>query len=1410
MSKASKDPQKDDFMVSNDQGPETGGKKADKEHIVNSKMPKDSTPPKNSLKDMEESAGPSPEATANLFSKAVLEWLTKLMVLASRRVLMYQDLFDMEPRHDSNRLGRTADSILQQTREEYKTSEDASKSPEDMSSQVDEGLKDILKRKLFSILFSLYKWEWFAGGVACILGAVAGIMSPIVLQYVIRFLQDPSAPAWKGYGLCILLFALQITQTLCVNTYRKINSGIGRNNSAYDFNSQFIVRHWLEKYNDECRLSKIFASLFSIPPRTIVNSKSLTFEKVLAMSAVLISYLKYGGVAGVGFMLLVAFSQQWIMRKIYQFEALSLKSTDSRVRLATEMISGMKVIKLFAWEDSFLERINEVRTLEMSRQFKLTILSSIFYGLTFVIPSLVAVVSFSVYSAIPGNTLSAEIVFPALALIGLLRVPIMELPSIIVFALEMTVSLGRIARFLAAPELDIHASAAEMVADSTSAIYIDNATFLWKEWTGPSDAKDGKKSPSQDNKKGDSKDKETDSDKKKLMPSESAETLVDNEDTSKLAENSETNSSFGLNDITISLVRGRINAVVGPVGAGKSSLLQAILGEMPKIKGNVSIGGTIAYSPQQGWLLNTSLKDNILFGSPLDEQRYKLALWACALDKDIVQFPDGDQTEVGERGVTLSGGQAARVNLARSLYSTADILFLDDPLAAVDAHVGKHIFDNGICGPLRQGRTIVLVTHQLHVLPNVGILNNIVELVDHVFYLEKGRIVEHGTYSSLIGSTGGFSKLMAEYGGVSEDTADRKDPKELEQQDEAPLDAEKDKTEVEAPKALMVQEEREQGAVRLHHYRIYFAATGGLLLWISVTVWILILQGVRVLNDYWLVFWSNDQFQLQNAQYILFYTLLGVIQGIGATVLAVVVSFAGFRGSRVLHQKAIHRVAHAPMSFFETNPMGRIVNRFSSDMAEVDRWLIVIVRGAMITFASVISTIVLIGYVVPLVFVVVVPTVPLYYYVQKFYRNASREMKRLESVGRSPLFSQFSEALQGLPTIRAFKSAERFIQRNQALINIANRPSIMRYYVGIWVAFRMEFFVAVICFAVAAFGIAFKVSPALLGLAIGYTLSLTQTLNSALRLMSETEGRMNCVERLNYYGNEIPNEAPMDLPGGKQQPVTWPEHGAMELKSVDLRYRPELPLVLKGISVSIKPGEKIGIVGRTGAGKSSVISAIYRLVELSGGSIHIDGVDISRIGLRDLRTKLSIIPQMPILFEGTIRSNMDHTGKKSDTELWEVLEAANLKDYVSSLENKLDSKVQENGENLSVGQRQLLCLARAMLVHPKILLIDEATASVDIKTDTSIQKALRESFRSSTIVTVAHRLITIIDYDRILVLKNGEVAEFDSPKNLLETEGGIFSDLVNETGPSNAALLRRLAEEGFGDFNLEQVINVEV
>ncbi|KAJ3217893.1 Multidrug resistance-associated protein 1, partial [Dinochytrium kinnereticum] len=1039
---------------------------------------------------LEESAGPSPELSAPLLSRGILEWLTKFMVLASKRVLAYKDLFDIEPRYNADVIGPTIDKMLEDAKKAYAASH-KHPSEDPVTGSIDEGLKIVLRNKLLYAVYAVMRRQWFFGAVGCFLAAVAGIMSPVVLQFVIRHLQDTSAPAWKGYMLCVLLFILQVVQSISLNTYRKINTGIGIGLKSAIMNVVFRKSLRLSSVSrQEYANGKIMnfismdAQVLEYVGHTIHGIWAIPLQ-VIAMSAVIVVYLGYGGAVGVSFMLCVALSQQFIMKKIFKFESLALKATDARVRLCSEMIAGMKIIKLFAWEDSFLSRIKDLRETELIRQFKVTVFSAIFYGLTYVIPSLVAIVSFSVFSVIPGNTLSPEIVFPALALINLLRVPMMELPQTITLVIEAYVTIGRISRFLAAPELDPSAQPANgdggnvaiTISVSVKFVIPKNATFVWEEWSGPTENKDDESNQDATKKEDKSAIATSKSDEKTMPPSESAETLVSTSTAEEVLIRPQSQTSSTLIDITFEVERNLLTAIVGPVGSGKSSLLQAILGEMPKSKGSVDIFGRIAYSPQQGWLLNTSLKENILFGAPLDQDRYERVLWACALDKDILQFPDGDQTEVGERGVTLSGGQAARVNLARSLYSDADILLLDDPLAAVDAHVGKHIFENAISGPLIQGRTVVLVTHQLHFLPNV----------DRICYLEGGTILESGTFSTLLSNGARFSKLMAEYGGVSELTEDVSSPttsttnlnykKAKDTDKKEPLDDEK------TPKALMVQEEREEGAVRLYHYRIYLYASGG-----------------------------ANTFNLTNGQYIGYYSLLGIIQGIGAAILAVLVTYAGLKGARVLHSRALNRMAHAPMSFFDTNPIGRIINRFSRDVAEVDRWLALILRGSLNLWSSVLCNVVLIGYVVPAVFAIVLPIVPIYYYIQKFYRNASRELKRLEAIGRSPLFSQFSETLMGLPTVRAFGSTSRFIFKNQELINVANRPTLLRNYVDIWVSIRAEFFVAIICLAVSCMGLGFRVNPALLGLSVGYTLTLTSSLNFALRLVSEVEGRMNSVE----------------------------------------------------------------------------------------------------------------------------------------------------------------------------------------------------------------------------------------------------------------------------------------------------------
>ncbi|KAF9973525.1 hypothetical protein BGZ73_003215 [Actinomortierella ambigua] len=884
----------------------------------------------------------------------------------------------------------------------------------------------------------------------------------------------------------------------------------------------------------------------------------------------------------------------------------------------------------------------------------------------------------------------------------------------------------------------------------------------------------------------------------------------DDKPTSDSSAVSEEKAPFRLKNINLTIPRGKLVAVVGAVGSGKSSLLNAMVGEMRKATGSIEFGGTVGYSPQSAWIQNATVMDNILFGLPYDERKYQRVIRQCALERDIHILPQGDQTEIGERGVNLSGGQKQRVNIARAVYFDADIVLLDDPLSAVDAHVGKYLFKHCIKGAL-DGKTRVLVTHQLHVLPEV----------DYVVCMKNGEIVEQGTFQQLMDDQGEFAELMKAHGGMEdEDTAaadadadvnteagsltekaeeqsktvgSSGDP-EKEELKKDTQESKKSDTPKAPVKGLMQTEERSTGSVSGKIYKEYFRATGGSYIVPMIVITMTLTQIAKVGNDLWLSWWTSDALNETPKFYMILYAVWGLAQGFFQFSTGFFFSIAGANAARAMHQVALQNIVRAPTSFFDTTPMGRIINRFSKDVDAIDNMLSEAYRMFVNTGAIVISTFILICVIFPWFLAPLVPMLVFYYYAAIYYRSTSRELKRLDSILRSSLYAHFSESLGGLSSIRAYRVQDRFQKKNESFLDLENRAYLPSLAIQRWLGVRLETIANTLVFFTSLFGVLgrFNVNPATIGLVLSYSMSVTGTFNWCVRQYAEVENNMNAVERLHHYAHELELEAPAIVPDNRPDDH-WPSQGAIEIRNLEMRYRPELPSVLHNLSLDIKGGEKIGVVGRTGAGKSSIMVALFRMVEASKGSIKIDGVDIGKLGLFDLRTRLAIIPQDPVLFSGTIRTNLDPFQKHSDQALWDVLERSNLKAYVQGSQGGLDSQVAEYGENLSVGQRQLLCLARAMLTNARILIMDEATANVDVQSDVLIQQAMRKEFHDRTILTIAHRLNTVIDFNRILVLDHGDIKEFDTPANLLSNPASVFSSMVDETGPTNAALLRRLA-----------------
>ncbi|KMU80457.1 LOW QUALITY PROTEIN: multidrug resistance-associated protein 5 [Coccidioides immitis RMSCC 3703] len=814
---------------------------------------------------------------------------------------------------------------------------------------------------------------------------------------------------------------------------------------------------------------------------------------------------------------------------------------------------------------------------------------------------------------------------------------------------------------------------------------------------------------------------------------------------------------FKLSDLNFTAGRNELLAVIGTVGSGKTSLLAAIAGDMRLTGGEVTMGASRAFCPQYAWIQNATLKENILFGKEYDKVWYDEVIEACALRADLEMLPAGDKTEIGERGITISGGQKQRLNIARAIYFNADLVLMDDPLSAVDAH--------------------------LHVLNRC----------DRIILMNDGRIESVDTFDNLMRDSELFQRLMATTSQEEEKENEKKENDEIEEEEKPDEKTKSSKQ----PAMLMQQEERAVDSVSWKVWWAYISSFGWPTNFPLIVIFLLLCNGANIVTSLWLSYWTSDKFNLPQGEYMGIYAALGASQAILMYGFSTILTTSGTNASKSMLQKAMTRVLRAPMSFFDTTPLGRITNRFSKDIHTMDNDLCDAMRIYYLTFTMIISVMVLIIVFYHFFAVALVPLLVLFLLAANFYRASAREMKRHEAVLRSVVFAQFGEAVSGTASIRAYGLQDHFIKRIRAAIDNMNSAYFLTFSNQRWLSIRLD---AVGCLMVFVTGILvvtsrFDVEPSISGLVLSYILAIFQMLQFTVRQLAEVENNMNATERIHYYGTQLEEEAPLHM---RELDKTWPSRGEITFSNVQMRYREGLPLVLQGLNMKIQGGERIGIVGRTGAGKSSIMSALFRLTELSGGSIEIDGIDISTIGLHDLRSRLAIIPQDPTLFRGTVRSNLDPFNQYSDLELWSALRKADLvgegptsneQEPAETAKNAnqpqqrihLDSPVEEEGLNFSLGQRQLMALARALVRDSRIIVCDEATSSVDFETDQKIQKTMAQGFEGKTLLCIAHRLRTIINYDRICVMAQGRIAEFDTPLALWEM-GGIFRGMCDRSG----------------------------
>lgn len=873
-----------------------------------------------------------------------------------------------------------------------------------------------------------------------------------------------------------------------------------------------------------------------------------------------------------------------------------------------------------------------------------------------------------------------------------------------------------------------------------------------------------------------------------------------------------------LKNISLILNPGELLAVVGPVGAGKSSLLMSILKELPVLSGQVNVHGTVSYVAQQPWIFSASLRQNILFGQKYDKIKYKQIVQVCALKRDIELLPHKDFTLVGERGISLSGGQRARVSLARALYVDADIYILDDPLSAVDAKVGRHIFNQCINGYLKE-KSRILVTHQLQFLPQVN----------RIIILDQGEAVGIGTFEELLESGIDFASLLKRPNKEEEQEAPTRaasvldmvemSPSVTNLQDQVGSLVSLCSVGNEFKEEVHIQEEgRKIGHIGLYVYLQYFKAGAHFLYGILMGLVFIVSTLFYIGTDYWVARWSNQEQSryeaLQKQKAIIsegynftnttipttdfsYNTAIysGLTLGVFAFSLlkAFMFYWNSIQTSQTLHNTMYTNIIRAKIAFFDENPAGRILNRFSKDMGLIDDILPANGMDFLQCFFLTMSVVFVTGFVNPWIFIPTFFMVCLFIFLRQYYVRTSRSVKRLETVARSPVFSQINASLQGLSSIRAFNAQERFLEEFDNFQDIHTEAWFLFIAITRWLALRLDLLCTAFVSSVimGSIPLSSELDAGIVGLSVTYSFILTGMFQWFIRQSVEVENNIVSVERVLEYG-KLPKEASLESEDSKQPKQVWPEHGNIVAKNLSLKYYEDGPLVLKNINFAIKSQEKVGIAGRTGAGKSSLIIAMFRMVEPQGQLI-IDNIDSKSIGLHDLRSKLSIIPQDPVLFKGTLRKNLDPFKEYQDEDLWRALEEVQMKDVISELPKGLESQVNEGGDNYSVGQRQLICLGRAILRQNKILIIDEATANVDVGTDALIQKTIREKFKHCTVLTIAHRLVTIMDSDRVLVLDNGEIMEFDSPHNLLQDTKGYFYKMVHQGDSSEIEYLTSIA-----------------